>query len=104
MVSSNPNAPITDGVDFNRFFEATITSTTFQSDADTLLLIRGPSLHFYIRNGSVNELEFSFNGNTLHGRILANSERLYAFRRVSKIWFRAPGGNVDVEVEAWATS
>ena len=93
---------ITAGIDFNRFFEITVNNAAFHAEVDVQLLIRGPSLHFYIRNTGVSSVEFSFNGNTVHGRLAPNSERLYPFRRVSKIWFRSAG--TTVEIEAWATA
>jgi len=96
-------SPITSGIDFNRFLEASVSNAAFNTDADMNLFIRGPSLHFYIKNGSGAVLEYSFNGVTLHGRLAASAERLYSFRRVSKIWFRSPG-STTVEVEAWATA
>ena len=94
---------ITSGIDFNRFLEASVSNAVFNIEADMQLLIRGPSLHFYIKNGSGAVLEYSFNGTTLHGRLIASEQRLYSFRRVSKIWFRSPG-STTVEVEAWATA
>jgi len=97
-------SPITAGIDFNRFFEATVSSGSFLAEADTNLLIRGPSLHFYITNTGANPVEFSFNGTTLHGRVAASSERLFPFRRVSKVWLRVPSGSTTVEIEAWATA
>lgn len=97
------SSPITSGVDFNRFLTASVSNTAFNTDADMLLMIRGPSLHFYINNTGAAILEYSFNGETVHGRLAATSERLYSFRRVSKIWFRSPG-STTVEVDAWATA
>lgn len=99
------SSPITSGIDFNRFAEVAVTSSTFDGySADVLLLIRGPSLSFYIRNSGSNSVEYSFNGNTLHGRIPSNSERFFPRRRVSKVWLRVRAGSTTVEIEAWATA
>lgn len=96
-------SPITDGVDFNRFIEATVTGAVFPTDADALLLIRGPSISFYMKNTGGDPVEYSFNGNTVHGRLAAGAERFFPFRRVSKIWLRSAGPAV-VEIEAWAVA
>ena len=96
-------SPITSGVDFNRFLTAAVSNAAFNTDADMQLLMRGPSLHFYINNTGGATLEYSFNGTTVHGRLLTVTERLYSFRRVSKIWFRC-ATSTTVEVEAWVTA
>lgn len=96
-------SPITDGVDFNRFLDVGVTGAVFPAEADALLLIRGPSISFYMKNAGAADVEYSFNGTTVHGRLLAGTERFYPFRRVSKVWFRA-AGPTTVEIEAWATA
>lgn len=99
--------PITAGKDFNFFFEDTISLSEF-GDADGyanfLTGVRGPAVSFYIKNTGANVLEVSFNGNTLHGRIEAGTERFYPNRGVFKFWFRAPSGSSTVEVEGWAVA
>lgn len=96
--------PITEGFDFNYHEVFSITLTAFgDSDgyANVYIPLKGPVMSFYLINTSGNVVEFSFNGNTFHGSLAGNSERLYQFRRVSKIWFRAPSGTVTVSLEAW---
>ncbi len=96
--------PITQGFDYNFHQLFTITSTTL-GDADgyanVYIPLKGPVMSFYLINTSANLVEYSFNGNKTHGFLAGNSERLYQFRRVSKIWFRAPVGTVTVSLEAW---
>lgn len=95
---------ITDGVDSNFYQTVAVSITNFGPDdrlADVGFQIRSTSMSFYIVNGGANPLHFSFNGNTLHGIIPPNSERLYSFRAANKIWFAAPGGATTASVEAW---
>lgn len=96
-------SPITDGVDFNRFITVSVTSAVFQTNADAQLLIRGPSISFYMKNTGAADIEYSFNGSTLHGKLPTNTERFFPYRRVSKIWFRAAAPST-VEIEAWAVA
>ena len=96
--------PITQGVDSNYYEFFTVTSPTFGDTdgyANVFIPLRGSVMSFYIINTSGNVVEYSFNGNTTHGRLAGNTERVYQFRRVSKIWFRAPAGTTTVILDAW---
>jgi hypothetical protein len=104
MVFPDPNAKITKGADFNFFHADTVDNAGFTEDP-YIPGVRGPSHSFYIRNTGGQTLEYSFNGNTLHGRITATQdERFFPNRSISKIWFRAPAGSTTVEVEGWASA
>ena len=63
--------PITDGVDFNFFKKVVINRTTFGGvdgyDADVFITIRGSLAAFTMVNYGPEIVEYSFNGNTLHG-------------------------------------
>lgn len=51
------------------------------------------------------DVEYSFNGNTVHGELLVGTPREYLqfdYRRVSGIWLRSAGA-ATVRVEAWAS-
>ncbi len=70
-MSINPG-PITDGVDFNFFQKVIVTNTTFGVGADgyaadVLILLRGNVIGFTLVNEGSEVVEYSFNGNTLHG-------------------------------------
>lgn len=96
---------ITNGKDSNFFQKLTVTSTTFLTNSDITLNIRGQQCISIINEGSV-KVEYSFNGNILHGDLTpssASSGFIWDNRVVSAIWFRVPnGGNAVVRVEAWA--
>ncbi len=97
--------PIVQGKDFNYFRRLTISSTTFLESSDVEFSFRGnPS--FTLINESTDTIEYSFNGNTLHGDLVGGtpSATLVSNNRgVSKIWFRVPNGDpVDIRVEATA--
>jgi len=95
---------IDNGYDFNYYESFSISRTDF-GDADgyanAYISLRGPVMSFYLVNSGGNPIEVSYNGNTLHSVIPANTTRLYSFRRISKIWFRAPSGTSTIDIEAW---
>lgn len=104
MVHPDPNAKVTRGADFNFFHEDTVANADFTEDP-YIPGVRGSSHSFYIRNTGGQDLEYSFNGLTLHGRITAaQDERFFPNRSISKIWFRAPSGSTTVEVEGWTNA
>ena len=104
----SPRAPITDGVDRNFFAKLAISNTEF-GDADgysnVIFAFRGATKTIFLTNEGANPIEYSFNGNTLHGDLTTgtNTEHLeFLNRPASKIWFRVPSGGSTIRVEAWA--
>jgi hypothetical protein len=110
--SNDPKAAIDYGRDFNFFQKLTVTSTTFNADADMVILFPSYTVTFQLESGSGSPaLQYSFNGNTIHGDMTApsgglifSSNLVFENRQICKIWWRAPGGGSPVvRVEAWAT-
>lgn len=95
--------PITDGKDFNYFQNIVIgASAAFPNDPQAQITFRGPQkLRFDLVAGA--SLEYSFNGNTVHGDMTAatNTATLdFHVRNNKLIWFRSTGG-ATVRVEAY---
>jgi hypothetical protein len=101
--------PITQGKDFNFFQTLAVTDGYFNhnplNDADVFFNFRG-QVSFSLVNEGAGIIQYSFNGQTLHGDMTPGTPTQAIFfdnRRVSKIWFRLRGGQPDstVRVEAW---
>jgi hypothetical protein len=101
---------ITNGVDFNYFKRIVVTSTEFGSAsddyaADAFLNIKGGIKVLTLVNEGANTIEYSFNGNTIHGDLIPNTPTAalsFDNRTVSKIWFRVTAaGPSTIRVEAW---
>ena len=104
---ANPKAPITDGVDRSFFEKVTVTSTAFgdgNGDANTLITLRFIR-HFSLVNEGGVVIEYSFNGNTLHGDLTPGTPTaaiIFDNRPINKIWFRLiASGSGIVRIEAW---
>jgi|LakMenEpi03Aug12_release.lakeMendotaPanAssembly.Ray.scaffolds.fasta_scaffold2700310_1 hypothetical protein len=100
-----PLDKVTSGRDFNFFAKPSVTSNTFQNQADLIITFPTQTISFLlIGTGTV---EYSFNGNTVHGDMdstLSTRGLVFDNRLVSKIWFRlTSGGPVTIRVEAWGT-
>lgn len=97
--------PILQGHDFNFYQKLTISSATFASEANTVFNFRGQQ-NFSLMNQGTGVIEYSFNGNTLHGDLTPSTGSValtFYNRRVSRIWFRlASGSPTIVRIEAWA--
>jgi hypothetical protein len=58
-------------------------------------------------SGATNSIEYSFNGNTVHGELVPGTQSAslkFDFRTASLIWFRLKSGStgpVDLRIEAW---
>ena len=83
-------------------------STTFKTtteEPDVMFNIKYQLSFSMVNEGNV-KVEYSFNGNTLHGDMTpgtSTSSITFDNRKVSKIWFRVPdGGSAIVRVEAWS--
>lgn len=100
-----PGDPIVLGTDNNLFRKVTVDGYTFPEQAQVIINFKYQA-GFSLMNESNFVIEYSFNGNTLHGDLtpgLPSAAIIFDNRSVSKIWFRAPdGGDPIVRVEAWA--
>jgi|SRR5271165_4553196 len=97
---------ITNGYDFNFFQKLDITASDFNNNAD--MFVPFVTQGVLMLNTGSGTIEFSFNGNTVHGELnSANASAGMAFdnRVVGKIWFRVQSGSsgpITVSVNAWA--
>jgi len=96
-------SPITTGKDFNYYSSIVIpASAAFPSDPQAQITFRGPQkLRFDLTAGT--SLEYSFNGNTVHGDMNSgnNTKTLdFEVRSNKLIWFRSAGG-ATVRIEAY---
>lgn len=82
--------PITNGISFNYFTTFSVVDTDFPDDPQVEIGFRGVhQLILAIESGT--SIEFSFNGNTVAGKLTANapSEKLQFISPHKKIWFKA---------------
>ena len=96
--------PITQGFDHNFYEELTVTNTSFNTNADAFIPFVTQGVMLLNLSGS-GTVDFSFNGNTLHGRLAANTPSAgltFDNRVIGKIWFRTSSGSVNVSINAWA--
>ena len=101
------------GYDRNFFQKISVSATTFGGGSvdgyqpDMIIRFNTSSVMFL--NLGTGTLEFSFNGNTVHGELSsANPSAGLVFdnRAISKIWFRVQTGStapIAVAVYAWST-
>lgn len=98
--------PITAGLDHNFFARVTVSSASFQSNADVAFNFRGSPICFTLNNEGTGIIEYSLNGTTLMGDMTPGeaSENLkFENRKVSRIWFRLKSGSPSVvRVEGWS--
>jgi hypothetical protein len=96
--------PKTQGCDFNYFRKVTVNQVAFPMDSQITINIFG-QFSFSIMNEGLHVVEYSFNGNTLHGDLTPGTPTQGLFfdhRSISGIWLRTPaGGPCVVRVEAW---
>jgi hypothetical protein len=89
------------GRDFNFFQTVTATAGSFpvgaNVDPDVQITIRGAHRIMFVCVSGTN-IEYSFNGNTVHGRISQDQIFNFDIRAEDKIWFRGSG---EVDVHAW---
>jgi len=97
--------PILLGKDFNYFAKVTPADVAFPEDSQVEFNFRGQQ-NFSMVNEGANVVEYSFNGNTLHGDLTPGTPTAAIFfdnRRIPGIWFRVPAGlATTIRVEAWA--
>lgn len=86
----------TRGKDFNYFGIITATAA-FTEEPQVLIRFRGARRMMFVGVSGFN-VEYSFNGSTVHGRISVNQIFNFDVRGEDKIWFRGTG---VVDVHAW---
>lgn len=106
MTNNFPNIGYTTlGYDRNFFQKITVASGTFGGSSvdgyqpDMIITFSTYTVTFILESGSI---EYSFNGNTVHGDMTSSTPSAsltFQNRVISKIWFRGTG---TVRVEAWA--
>jgi len=111
------------GRDFNFFGKKAVSATAFGGDGyaagdgytcDLFITFPTTGIIFNTEGTSATTsiVEYSFNGNTVHGELVPNTATVngratltFYNRRVTAIWFRLKSGSsgpVTVSVEAWA--
>jgi hypothetical protein len=93
------------GKDYNFYKEVTVTRTgSFAGVEDLIINVKGTD-NLILHNTGSAEITYSFNGNTIHGKLTAAGGavpvKTFNNRRVSKIWFYCASGSNVVRVEAW---
>lgn len=99
------------GRDFNFYQKLGVTATGFGSNAvdgvQPDMVITFPSKSILFLNEGSGVVEYSFNGNTVHGELdstLSSKGMAFDNRTVSCIWFRVKSGSsgpITVRVDAW---
>lgn len=87
------------GKDFNHFSIVNASNAAFNPGPDVQIAFRGARRMMFVCSSGTN-VEYSFNGNTVHGRISSGQIFNFDARSEDKIWFRSSGGGV-VDVHAW---
>lgn len=102
--SNDPKAAITYGRDFNFFQKITVTTGSFNVDADIVITFPTQGIIILNEDGYGSIVQVSFNGNTVHDEMNPVISRGFAYdnRVISKIWFRLEtGSSAVVSVRAW---
>jgi len=99
-------AKITQGKDFHKFVRCPVDGYVFTELSDVVFNFRHSNLSFSLVFEGTGTIEYSFNGNTVHGDMTAGGATEAMFfdnRNVPGIWFRiSSGAGGDVRVEGWA--
>ena len=106
VVDINEYPKNTKGADFHKFQRVTVDGYDFAEFADVVFNFRtGGSLSFSLVFEGSGRIEYSFNGNTVHGDMTAGSPTSAMFfdnRPVFAIWFRLVSGTGGiVRIEGW---
>lgn len=97
--------PITNGRDFNFFKKVPVSRSLFSSDCDALITFTSENISLF--NEGTGVIQFSFNGNTIHGELNPNTGTsnltITNSNSISKIWFKlfsGPSSNVRIQANA----
>jgi hypothetical protein len=87
----------------NYFEEITVDGYAFPTDPQADFGFNSQGFSFI--NKGTTTIEYSFDGETVHGNLVSTDEsveRVFDFRTECKVWFRIESGPPsDVRVEAW---
>lgn len=96
------------GRDYNYWKRiADITVTSFEEVAQVEFRFKGAAKEIIMTVEGSTRVEYSFNGNTVHGEIIPSSDRsqlIFTRRPAIGIWFKVAAGTGIVTVEAWASA
>jgi hypothetical protein len=97
--------PIEHGKDYNYFKKLTVINSKFPNNSHVTFNIKFLQSFSLINEGTA-VIEYSFNGNTVHGDLSPGTPSAGIFfdnRRVSAIWFRKAEGGADstIRIEGW---
>lgn len=94
------------GKDFNHFERINVTAVAFGEYADTQFKFRCSNMSFSLVWEGTGTIEYSFNGNTVHGDMqngVSTATLIFENRVVPGIWFRVKSGSGgNVRIEGWA--
>jgi len=97
---------ITQGIDHNTFKRVNVNYDSFDTLSDVVFKYRHRNLSFSMVFEGTGTIQYSFNGNTVHGDMQSGTATASIFfdnRNVSGIWFRRSAGDGgNVRVEGWA--
>jgi hypothetical protein len=98
---------IMQGKDYNFFQRVTINSNTFAQISDITIPFRNSNMGFSMIFEGSGIIEYSFNGNTVHGDMDSTALTkglVFDNRKISAVWFRlkTAGAGVTLRFEAWA--
>lgn len=95
------------GADHNHWERvADITATSFADFADVAFRFKGAAKEIILTVEGGTTVEYSFNGNTVHGEVIPSSDRsqlIFTRRPAIGMWFKVASGTGIVTVEAWAS-
>lgn len=90
--------------DWNFFVKLAVSNSNFATNCD--VLISFPPTTITLQLEGTGKVEYSFNGNTLHGDMengKSSASLTFENRSESKIWFRVASGSPTIRIEAWGT-
>lgn len=83
-------------MDYNYFATIVSPGIVFTAESQITTIFKGPRYMMFVGKDG-NNIEYSFNGSTVHGRISINQIFNFGLRAGEKIWFRGIG-TVDVHI------
>lgn len=95
------------GRDWNYFKKFDVVSDIFLDNPDGVITFPTQGIMFIIEGDGA--IEYSFNGNTVHGELVSNTivnGLTFDNRFVTTMWFRVKSGStgpITISVHAWAT-
>lgn len=106
---TSPTGKIVLGRDFNYYTKVDVTVGSFQATCDAIITFPTQTVMLLNEDTGSDIVEYSFNGNTLHGELnpsLITKSMTFDNRVISKIWFRVKSGStgpITVRIDAWGT-